>query len=56
MRVEGLHADDVPFLFERQPRRTGLSFVASAAFEILVAILVTVAARYAPAPTAASSS
>jgi hypothetical protein len=53
VRVEGLHADDVPFLFERQPRRMGLSFVASAAFDLLIAILLTVASRYTPAPTAA---
>ena len=51
VRVEGLHADDVPFLFERQPTRIGLSFAASAAFDLLIAILVTVASRYAPAPT-----
>lgn len=56
VRVEGLHADDVPFRFERQPRRMGLSFVASAAFDVLIAILVTVAARHTPAPTAASVS
>jgi len=51
LHVEGLHADDVPFLFECQARRTGLSFTASAAFDFLIAILVTVASRYAPAPT-----
>ena len=54
VRVEGLHADDVPFLFGRQPRRMGLSFAASAAFDVLIAILVTVASRYAPAPPATS--
>ena len=53
VRVEGLHADDVPFLFERQPRRIGLSFVASAAFECLVVVLVMVAGRHASAPVAA---
>jgi periplasmic protein TonB len=54
VHVEGLHADDVPFLFERQPRRLGLSFVASAAFDVVVAILLTVASRYVPASSAAS--
>jgi periplasmic protein TonB len=51
VRVEGLHADDVPFLFERQPRRMGLSFAASAAFDFLIAMLAIVASRYAPAAT-----
>ena len=55
MRVEGLHPDDVPFLFERRPRRMGLSFVASAAAECLVAILIIVAGRGAVAPRAAPS-
>src|SRR2546423_10402526 len=52
VRIEGLHADDVPFLFERQPGRIGLSFLMSATFEFLVVILVIIAGRYASAPTA----
>ena len=41
VRVEGLHPDDIPFLFEHQPKRVGLSFAAAAVFELLLAILVT---------------
>ena len=52
VRIEGLHADDVPFLFERQPGRVGLSFVVSATFEFLVVILLIIAGRYASAPGA----
>jgi periplasmic protein TonB len=52
VRIEGLHADDVPFLLERQSGRIGLSFVMSATFEFLVVILLIIAGRYASAPSA----
>jgi len=52
VRIKGLHADDVPFLLERQPGRIALSFVISATFEFLVVILLIIAGRYASAPGA----
>ena len=52
VHVEGLHPHDVPFLFEQQPKRMGLSLLASAAFDILMATLLILASRYAPAATA----
>lgn len=52
VHVEGLHPDDVPFLFEQQPKRMGLSLLASAAFDVLMATLLILASRYAPPSTA----
>jgi len=51
VHVEGLHPHDVPFLFEQQPKRMGLSLLASAAFDVLMATLLILASRYAPAST-----
>ena len=51
IHVEGLHPHDVPFLFEQQPKRMGVSLLASAAFEILMASLLILASRYAPVST-----
>src|SRR5947207_5880193 len=51
VHVEGLHPHDVPFLFEQQPKRMGLSLLASAAFDLLMATLLILASRYAPAAT-----
>ncbi|HVH27351.1 MAG TPA: hypothetical protein VM818_11340, partial [Vicinamibacterales bacterium] len=53
VRVEGLHPADVPFLFEQQPKRMGASLVGSFAFQLLVASLLILASRYAPATRAA---
>jgi periplasmic protein TonB len=53
VRVEGLHPDDVPFLFERRPKRLGLAFAASAACDVLIALLVAVAGRSAAHSAAA---
>jgi TonB family protein len=52
VHLEGLHPADVPFLFETQPKRMGLSLLASLAFDVLIATLLIVASRYAPASTA----
>jgi periplasmic protein TonB len=52
VHVEGLHPDEVPFLFEQQPKRMGLSLLASAGFDLLMATLLILASRYAPASTA----
>jgi TonB family protein len=48
IRVEGLHPNDVPFLFEQQSKRMGASLVGSFAFQALVATLLIVLSRYAP--------
>jgi TonB family protein len=53
VRVEGLHPADVPFLFEQQPKRMGASLVGSFAFQVLLASLLILASRYAPATRAA---
>jgi len=51
VHVEGLHPADVPFLFEQQPKRMGLSLLASLAFDVLLATLLILASRYAPEST-----
>jgi TonB family protein len=51
VHVEGLHPADVPFLFEQQPKRMGLSLLASLAFDVLLATLLILASRYAPEAT-----
>ena len=48
VRVEGLHPVDLPFLFEQQPKRMGLSLAASMAFQAGIALLLIVLSRYAP--------
>jgi protein TonB len=45
VHVEGAHPVDVPFLFEQQPRRLGLSFVASAAFDLAFAVALVFISR-----------
>jgi len=52
VHFEGLHPDEVRFLFEQQPKRMGLSLLASAAFDVLIASLLILASRYAPVSTA----
>jgi TonB family protein len=43
VHVDGAHPVDVPFLFEQQPKRLGMSIVASAVFDVaFVALLVFV--------------
>ena len=51
LHVEGLHPDDVPFLFAQQPKRMGMSLLATAAFDIVMVSLLILASRYAPAST-----
>ena len=51
VHVEGLHPAEQRFLFEQQPKRMGLSILASAGFEALVVGLLILIARYAPTPT-----
>jgi protein TonB len=45
VHVDDAHPADVPFLFERQPRRLGLSFLASFAFDALIAAFLVIASR-----------
>jgi periplasmic protein TonB len=45
VHIPGAHPDDVPFLFERQPTRLGLSFVASLCIEFAAIVLVVLASR-----------
>jgi TonB family protein len=47
--VEGAHPEDVPFLFERQPRRLGFSVAGSGIFQVLLFVLLLLASRYKPA-------
>jgi periplasmic protein TonB len=44
VHLEG-HPDEVPFLFEQQPKRMGLSLLTSAAFDVLMASLLILASR-----------
>ena len=46
VHFEGAHPVEVPFLFERQPKRLGYSFVASFAFDAALIMLLIVAGRY----------
>jgi len=48
VHVDGAHPEDVPFLFERQPKRLSVSFFASAAFDVVVIALLIFASRYHP--------
>jgi TonB family protein len=52
VHVEGLHPADVPFLFEQQPKRMGMSLLASLAFDVLMASLLIFASRHVPASSA----
>jgi TonB family protein len=52
VHVEGLHPAEQRFLFEQQPRRMGLSVLASTGFQLLVVTGLVLISRYAPAPTA----
>ena len=48
VHVEGAHPTDVPFSFERQPQRLGVSLVASVALQALAVALLVVLSRYRP--------
>jgi TonB family protein len=55
IHVEGAHPEEIPFLFERQPRRLGLSFVLSFALDAALVGFLVFAGRWgaATAPAAA---
>jgi periplasmic protein TonB len=45
VHVEGAHPADVPFMFEQQPRRLGVSFAASAFVDVTVAFFLVFISR-----------
>jgi periplasmic protein TonB len=45
VHIPGAHPAEVPFLFEQQPKRLGLSFVVSLCFDIAAIVLVVLASR-----------
>ena len=51
VHFEGLHPAEQRFLFEQQPKRLGLSVLASTGFQLLIALALILISRYAPAPT-----
>jgi TonB family protein len=52
VHVDGAHPAEVPFLFERQPRRLGLSFVASFLLDLGVVGFLILASRLGPSVAA----
>jgi TonB family protein len=46
--VEGAHPDEVQFLLEGQPRRTGAAVGASAVIDVVLFVLLVLASRYKP--------
>jgi protein TonB len=55
LSVYGAHADEVPFLLERQPRRLGFAVGGSAVLDVLLFIFLILASRYKPpAPAVAA--
>jgi periplasmic protein TonB len=51
VHVEGAHPVDQRFLFEHEPKRLGLSFIASAIFDVLFGLLLIWATRFSPRAT-----
>jgi hypothetical protein len=45
VHIPGAHPAEVAFLFEQQPKRLGLSFVASLCIDIAAIVLVVLASR-----------
>ena len=48
VHVEGAHPVEVPFLFERQPKRLGASILASFVLDVALFGVLVVASRYTP--------
>jgi protein TonB len=46
--VEGAHPAEIPFLFERQPKRLGFAIGSSAVIQVLMFALLVLASRYKP--------
>ena len=51
VHFEGLHPAEQRFLFEQQPKRMGLSVLASTGFQLLIAVALILISRFAPPPT-----
>jgi protein TonB len=54
LHVEGAHPAEVPFLFESQPKRLGLSFLTSLIIDVGVAAFLIFASRYHPQTSSAN--
>jgi protein TonB len=54
IQLEGAHAADVPFLFDRAPKRLTLALGTSAVVDVVVAMLFVFASRYHPGPPVAA--
>jgi TonB family protein len=46
VHVEGVHPVEIPFLFEREPKRMGVSFIASFAVDVLLIAAFIFASRF----------
>src|SRR5215471_17285347 len=46
VHVEGVHPVEIPFSFEREPKRMGVSFIASFAVDVLLITAFIFASRY----------
>jgi len=54
LHVEGAHAAEVEFSFDREPKRLSAAFVASAIIDCSVVVLLVLASRYHPAVAASA--
>jgi periplasmic protein TonB len=55
VHVEGAHPAEVPFLFEQQPKRLGMSFALSAVFDIAFAMFLVFISRLPIHPTSTAA-
>jgi len=55
VHVEGAHPAEVPFLFEQKPSRLGMSFAASAAFDIAFALFIVFISRIPVRPVSTAA-
>jgi protein TonB len=54
LHVEGAHPTEVEFSFDRQPKRLSAAFIASAAIDVTLVVLLVLASRYQPAVNASA--
>src|SRR5262245_29536216 len=55
VHLESDHPVEIPFLFEQQQKRLGPAFVAAILWHVVAVVLMLVAIRYAPEPTASAA-
>jgi len=55
VHLEGEHPAEVPFLFDQEPKRLGMSFAASAALDVLFVVLIIWVSRLPVKPYAANA-